>query len=185
MLDHLTSGWVAITYKIEGELLSDTDHRRHETLNHRHELRAKPMSWQKVRPVALAVVRRGEEVLLSEHHDPGEDYWFYRPLGGAIEFGEHSSEAVVREFEEELDVTLTDISLLETIENVFTFDGNQGHEIWRLYEGEIEEGWPYEQDRFTAHEPEFDEEFEVVWKHPEDFIDGEEVIYPENLPELL
>ena len=44
------------------------------------------MSWQNVRPVALAVVQRDEEVLLAEHHDLDEDYWFYRPLGGAIEF---------------------------------------------------------------------------------------------------
>ena len=143
------------------------------------------MTWQDIRPVALAVVRRDEEVLLAEHYDPEEDYQFYRPLGGAIEFGEHSSEAVVREFEEELDVTLTNISLLTTIENVFTFDGSQGHEIWQLYEGDIEEEWPCQQDRFTAYEPELDEKFEVVWKHPEEFTDGGEVVYPENLPELL
>ena len=143
------------------------------------------MSWQQVRPVALAVVRRDEQALLAHHYDPEADYEFYRPLGGAIEFGEHSSEAVVREFPEELDVTLTDISYLETYERVFTFDGNDGHEIWRLYEGTIEESWPYERDQFTGREPEFGEEFAVEWKHPEEFTEGGEVVYPPELPELL
>jgi ADP-ribose pyrophosphatase YjhB (NUDIX family) len=143
------------------------------------------MTWQQVRPVALAVVRRGEEVLLARHYDPGEDYHFYRPVGGAIEFGEHSSEAVVREFAEELDVTLTGVEYLETFERTFTFDDNDGHEIWRLYEGDFEEDWPYEHDSFTAQEPELDEEFEAVWKHPEDFVEGGEIVYPDDLPELL
>lgn len=143
------------------------------------------MTWRDVRPVALAVVRRDEEVLLARHYDPGEDYHFYRPIGGAIEFGEHSREAVVREFAEELDATLTNVTYLETFERVFTFDGNRGHEIWRLYEGDFEEAWPYERDRFTAHEPELDEEFEVEWKRPEDFVEGGEVVYPDELPELL
>ena len=143
------------------------------------------MTWRDIRPVALAVVRRDDEVLLARHYDPGADYEFYRPIGGGIEFGEHSRDAVVREFEEELDVTLTNVSYLETLENVFTFDDTEGHEIWRLYEADFEESWPYERDSFTAHEPELDEEFEVEWKHPDDFAAGGEVVYPEKLPELL
>ena len=62
------------------------------------------MSWQDIRPLALAVVRRDEELLLAEHYDSAEEYTFYRPIGGGIEFGEHSRDAVRREFREELDV---------------------------------------------------------------------------------
>lgn len=143
------------------------------------------MSWRDVRPVALAVVRRDDEILLARHYDPGEEYEFFRPIGGGIEFGEHSREAVIREFDEELGVTLTNVSYLETYERVFTFDGNRGHEIWRLYEGDVEEDWPYERDEFTAYEPDLDEEFEVVWKHPDDFTERGEVVYPAELPALL
>lgn len=68
------------------------------------------MSSQTIRPVALGVIRRGEEVLVSELYDPNEDYHFYRPLGGGIEFGELGHETLKREFDEELGVELTNIS---------------------------------------------------------------------------
>ena len=139
------------------------------------------MTWRDVRPVALAVVRRGEELLLAEHYDPAEEYTFYRPIGGGIEFGERSEEAVVREFREELDVELVDVERVDTYEQVFTFDGEEGHEVWRLYEGDVAEDWPYERDRFEAEEPELDETFEAVWKDPAAFEAGGDVLYPSTL----
>ena len=126
------------------------------------------MSWRKIRPVALAAVRRKNgEILVSKDYEPGVDEPFYRPIGGGVEFGEHSREAVVREFGEEIDVELTNVSLVGTHENVFTFDGEQGHEIWRVYEGDIAEDWPYERDRFEGREPELDETYEATWMAPE------------------
>jgi len=140
------------------------------------------MSWRDVRPVALAVVRRrGGEILLAEHYDPTEAYTFYRPIGGGIEFGEHSRDAVRREFREELEVELTDVREVGTYERTFSFDGTDGHEIWRLYEGDIVENWPYELDRFQAEEPEHGETFEVVWKEPDAFTERDEVLYPPDL----
>ncbi|WP_121821877.1 NUDIX hydrolase [Halostella salina] len=140
------------------------------------------MSWRDVRPVALAVVRRQDgRNLLAEHYDPAEEYTFYRPIGGGIEFGEHSRDAVRREFREELDVELTDVREVGTYERTFTFDGTEGHEIWRLYEGDIVENWPYELDRFEAEEPELDETFEVVWKEPTAFTERDETLYPPKL----
>lgn len=139
------------------------------------------MSWQQIRPLALAVVRRGEELLVSEGYDPTTDETFYRPLGGGIEFGEHSRDAVVREFDEELGVELVDPTLVGTYERTFTFDGEQGHEIWRVYEGEIVEDWPYEEDEFTAYEPDLDEEFHVCWKHPSAFREDGEIFYYEGI----
>ncbi|HET7325641.1 MAG TPA: NUDIX domain-containing protein [Halococcus sp.] len=125
------------------------------------------MSWRAIRPVALAAVRRESgEILVSKDYEPGEDEPFYRLIGGGIEFGEHSHEAVIREFREELAVELINISLVDTHENIFTVDGEQGHEIWRVYEGDIAEDWPYECDRFEGYEPELDETFEVTWMAP-------------------
>ncbi|WP_135820328.1 NUDIX hydrolase [Halostella litorea] len=139
------------------------------------------MSWRDVRPVALAVVRRDGRILLAEHYDPAEDYTFYRPVGGAIEFGEHSRDAVRREFREELGVELTGVRSVDTYERTFTFDGTEGHEIWRLYEADIVEDWPYELDRFEAEEPELGEAFDVVWKEPAAFAERDEVVYPPSL----
>jgi ADP-ribose pyrophosphatase YjhB (NUDIX family) len=88
----------------------------------------------------------------------------YRFVGGGAEFGEHSRDAVVRE---ELDVTLTDVTHLGTYERTFTFDGEPDHEIWRAYEGDIADEWPYEREWFEGYEPEFDETFEVTWMAPD------------------
>jgi ADP-ribose pyrophosphatase YjhB (NUDIX family) len=64
---------------------------------------------------------------------------FHRPLGGSIELGEHSSVAVVREIAEELEATLVDPELLGVLENVFTIDGETGHEVVFVYGGRLAE----------------------------------------------
>jgi 8-oxo-dGTP pyrophosphatase MutT (NUDIX family) len=132
------------------------------------ELLERVMSWQAIRPVALAVVRKESgKLLVSKDYEPGADEPFYRLIGGGVEFSEHSREAVVREFHEGLGVTLTDVTHFGTYEEVFTFDGEQGHEIWRVFKGDITEDWPYERDRFEGHEPELDETYEAVWMPPD------------------
>lgn len=78
-------------------------------------------------------------------------------------------------------VELVDVERVDTYERVFTFDGEEGHEIWRLYEGDIVEDWPYERDRFEAEEPELDETFEAVWKDPSAFEEEDDVLYPPTL----
>lgn len=130
------------------------------------------MSWQNIRPVALGAVRRDSgEFLVEKDYEPGTGDPFYRFIGGGIEFGEHSEDAVVREFREELDVTLTNCCLSITYENVFSFDNERGHEIWRVYEGDIVEDWPYERDHFEGREPELDETYEATWMAPDQLRD--------------
>ena len=55
------------------------------------------MAERRIRPTAYAVIRRGrDQILCSEYHrSTGEP--FYRPPGGAIEFGESAVDAVQRE----------------------------------------------------------------------------------------
>jgi len=79
----------------------------------------------------------------------------------------NTAASVVREFREELDVELTNVSPTGTYGKTFTFDGEQGHEIWRVYEGDIAEDWPYERDSFEGREPELDETYEATWMAPE------------------
>lgn len=147
------------------------------------------MTGRQIRVVALGVVRRDgddcEELLVERHRDSESGEPFYRPLGGGVEFGEHSEEALRREFREELGVALENVSYLETYEDVFTHEGRTEHEVWRLYEADLADGWPYEDDEFTAYEPELDEEIECVWKPVTAFAgasgDGNETFYPEAL----
>jgi ADP-ribose pyrophosphatase YjhB (NUDIX family) len=115
-----------------------------------------------IRFVALGAVHRGEELLVQEDEEPGEGT-YYRLLGGGVEFGEHSREAVVREFAEELGVTLRDPTHVGTFERVFTYDDERGHEVWRVYDGDIAEEWPYERDVIRFHEPETGEDHLARW----------------------
>lgn len=62
---------------------------------------------------------------------------FHRLVGGSVELGERSIDAVVREVGEELGTTLREPRLLGVLENVFVFEGEPGHEVVFLYAGEL------------------------------------------------
>lgn len=116
-----------------------------------------------IRFVALGAVTRGDSLLVFEGESPETGEPYYRLLGGGVEFGEHSREAVVREFDEELGVELADPTDVGIFERVFTYDGEREHEVWRVYEGHIVEDWPYTRGSFTFIEPEFDTEHLARW----------------------
>lgn len=130
-----------------------------------------------IRFVALGAVRRGDELLVFESESPDTGETYYRFLGGGVEFGEHSRDAVTREFQEELGVEFVAASAVGTFERVFTFDGATAHEVWRVYEGQIIEDWPYERDSFTFTEPELDTEQFARWLPIETLRDAETTFY--------
>jgi len=142
-----------------------------------------------VRVVALGLPQRERadgthEVLVSECQGPTPgtetSRTFYRPLGGGVEFGEHSEDALVREFAEELSVTVSGVERVGTYEDVFAFDGATHHEVWRVYEPIVEEDWVYDRDCFVGYEPELDERIDCCWLPLSAFTAGEKTFYPED-----
>lgn len=99
-----------------------------------------PVDRSRIRVKAFAVIldEDGTRHAVSRMSTP-EHPAFHRPLGGSIELGEHSSAAVVREIQEELDATLVDPELLGVLENVFIIDGETGHEVVFVYAGRLAE----------------------------------------------
>jgi 8-oxo-dGTP pyrophosphatase MutT (NUDIX family) len=136
-----------------------------------------------IRPIAICVFRKDDKLLVGEHHDLTKKETFYRPLGGAIEFGELGRECATREIREEMGAEVKDLAYLDTIENVFTYDGKPGHEIVLVYEGKLVDSHLYKVESVRCKDN--GEEFVAVWKPMQTFRDGEAPLYPEGLLELL
>ena len=56
-----------------------------------------------------------------------------RPLGGTVEFGETAEAAVIREFREELGITVEILGPPVFMENIYTHEGRLGHEILAIF----------------------------------------------------
>ncbi len=115
-----------------------------------------------IRVLVLGLIRDGEyakrtqreRIFVSEGYDPVKQDTFYRALGGGVEFGETSRVALEREFQEEIQADLTNIRYLGCIENLFTFNGRQGHEIIQLYECDFAEPKFYQLESLVFSESE-------------------------------
>lgn len=142
------------------------------------------MAKQRIRPLAICVFHHQGRILASEGFDPVKQSRFFRPLGGGIEFGETSQQALVRELREELDEEVCNLRLLGTLENLFVFNGEQGHEIVQVYDGEFANRSLYGQAELHGIEAEIDEHFVARWLAPGDFS-MTTPLYPDGLLELL
>lgn len=137
---------------------------------------------QYIRPLAIALVRKGDAILVNKGFDHHKQQYFYRPLGGGIEFGESHAQAVAREFREELGVELCNIRLLAWIENIFHYEGKPGHEIIAICDAELQNKDMYERAFLEGSEGE--QSFIAEWKSLWQFNETEP-LYPDKLLELL
>ena len=135
------------------------------------------------RPIALAVIRDRERLLVFEVADPVRGITGYRPLGGSIEFGERGHDTVAREIREEIGAELLDIRYLGTMENIHEYLGRPGHEIVRLYEARLADTSLCEQDVIEGA-GDYGEPLHCMWKAIADFERGAP-LYPDGLLDLL
>lgn len=142
------------------------------------------MPHHRIRPIAICLFRHQNRILVFEGYDIVKKEIFYRPLGGSIEFGEHSSIAVKREIKEELGTDICNLSFLGSIENIFVCDGKPGHEFVQVYEAEFVNPKFYQQESLVAFEDD-GSELKVMWKDIEFFKRGKAPLYPTGLFELL
>jgi 8-oxo-dGTP pyrophosphatase MutT (NUDIX family) len=144
------------------------------------------MKKNRIRPLAICVFRHQGRILVNQGYDSVKDQYFYRPLGGGIEFGETSMDTVCRELMEELNVEIERESLfyLGTVENIFTFNGIPFHEIILIYDGVLKKPGLYDQSVIVGNEAN-GEEIRAEWKSIADFGDGKSILYPTGLLEML
>ncbi len=141
------------------------------------------MKKDAVRAIAICVFRNGDRILAAEGFDSIKQQTFYRPLGGTIEFGEHSSETVRRELMEELKVEVTALRYLGVVENVFIFEASKGHEIVLVYDGQFVNRALYE--KAVIYGAEMGSPLKAVWVDLNKLGPDVPPLYPTGLADLL
>lgn len=139
---------------------------------------------RRIRPHVLGIVRRGGDLLVAELSDPATGERFYRPPGGGIEFGEASTDAVVREFREELDRAVEPTGYLGTVENRFEMAGERGHELAVVHAVEFVDGAVYDRELLRGVD-DGDVTYEATWEPLSELVAGDRPLYPEGLDSLL
>ncbi len=142
-----------------------------------------------IRPLAICLFSRADKILVSEGFDPTKNEKFFRPIGGGIEFGEYAADTIVRETREELDARVINPRYLFTLENLFVFNGERGHEIVLVYDAEFLDQTLYEREYLDGQETidgeETNESFQAFWKSLDELKNDPRPLYPDGLLERL
>ena len=137
-----------------------------------------------IRPIAICVIRKRDEILVFEARDSVNKETFYRPLGGGINFGEHSKDTVARELLEEIGAQISPPNYLGTLETIFVRNGVPGHQLVQVYEASLVDTALYQTAAFTVRE-EDGTTLPAMWKSLSDFRNGVAILYPDGLLALL
>ena len=137
-----------------------------------------------VRPKVICIFHNRDRILVIKAYDPTKKQSFYIPPGGGIEFGETSEVALRREMREELETDIENPRLLGVIENIFTFNGQQGHEIIFVYDAQLANRSLYDLPHFAGHESGGDA-FIATWLELASLEPDSPPVYPEGLLEMI
>jgi 8-oxo-dGTP pyrophosphatase MutT (NUDIX family) len=143
------------------------------------------MDTTRIRPIAVCLFRHENRILVSEGFDKIKQEYYYRPLGGGIEYDESSREAVVREIREELGVEIENVRLLGVLENIFIYQGQQGHEIVFVFDGEFKDKSLYQLEEIDGYEQEADVKFKAKWYSLNENEESAGRLVPEALEKML
>ncbi len=142
------------------------------------------MKQGQIRAIAICVFHKNDSILVCEGFDNVEQDYYYRPIGGGIEYGEKSKDALKREVHEEIGAEVTNVNFLGIIENIFTYNGDPGHEIVFVYDAEFVETSFYDKSSFIGYEDN-GAAYNLHWKPISDFTNGKLRLVPEELVTLL
>ncbi len=133
------------------------------------------------RAKTLGILLNHNRILVEEFqgkHSTGEGP-YYRPIGGTIEFGEKSADALVREYSEELNVEILIKQYIGCVENIFTINEEIGHEIIQFYSVGFQDEANYKRELFEVVEG--NKKAHARWISLDDFITGRKTLYPTTL----
>lgn len=137
-----------------------------------------------IRIKALCLFSYNDHLFVSESFDSVKNDYYYRPIGGTVEFGEHTVATLHREIREELSTEITHVTLMTVLENIFICDGMQGHEIDFVYTAEFADASFYEIKDYYLNESN-GEKVKALWLPKNDLLSGRYRMVPEKLREFL
>jgi NADH pyrophosphatase NudC (nudix superfamily) len=135
------------------------------------------MNKSRIRPLVLGWVMLGDCLLVSSEYDSVKQDFFYRCLGGGVDFGETSEAALRREFLEEIQAEVTNIRPLGFAESLFTYEGKSGHEWIQSYQCDLVDPRFYQQLEIQGIEGKT--EFVAQWVECDRFRSQELRLVPE------
>ena len=131
-----------------------------DLLNKRFEIRVR------------AVIEKDGRFLVCKHRDKSKQYYFLP--GGHVEFGETAKEAMIRELEEELTISVKEVSFIGGMEDIFTKeDGSKHHDINLFFNVSF--------DSVEAESKE--DEIDFVFLNQKEFLNQK--VYPSAMPKTI
>jgi ADP-ribose pyrophosphatase YjhB (NUDIX family) len=120
---------------------------------------------------------------VSFARDPRNGGRYARTIGGGVEVGERTEQALRREIREELGAEIERPHLLGVLENIFTIEGRQQHEIVFVYDAQFAD--PSFADRHQMPVNEAACIAPATWVPLSEFGDDTLPLYPRELMMLL
>ncbi len=129
-----------------------------------------------IKAKAMCLIIHDGKLLATKGRDSAAGENFYRVLGGGIEFGETSEQAVRREIKEELKSGIVNLERIDVIENIFSYEGKPGHQIIFLFKGELDREDLLHVNNIRIEENIYEQE--AAWVNIKDILDGKVILYP-------
>jgi ADP-ribose pyrophosphatase YjhB (NUDIX family) len=124
----------------------------------------------------MCIFHHNGKILASKDFDNVKEQYYYRVLGGSVEFQESYEEAIRREIIEEIGSEIDNLKLMQVLENIFVCLGKKGHEIVFLYAGELKDKKLHEQEIIPIVENTYTVNAE--WVPIENVFNGDIPLYP-------
>ena len=136
-----------------------------------------------IRAIAICVFRHDGRILVAHALDASKGERFLRPLGGRIEFGELSADALRRELREELHSEIEQLELLGVLEDVYVYAGVRCHDIAFVFDAKFQDASLYQRGEIPIAEAGW--EGPATWQHLGALSSVDTPLYPAGLLALL
>ncbi len=137
-----------------------------------------------IRAKAIALIKNGNKFLFTICKELSTGLTYYIPVGGGINFGECSIDAIKREFMEEAGLELINLELVDVSENIFSFNNVIEHEIVFAYKADLSDKKAYTQN-LAGKLNDKGIQINLTWASLEEIQKSSIQLYPSSLNEIL